>query len=482
LRQQVDNLPVNHRIWIEEGSEVVQKEAFVTSANRDEVKGSRVPQKTEVLPLQVETWLLMPVVAPDFALDAAPGKAERLSDLRGKPVLMYFGSTGLPDWEKQLRELKRANESWRSDGLQLVVVNVGEEAKSNAPQQGSTEARWTFPVATVSLDIAAVYNLLYGRLFDRHRDMGLPTAFLLDAQGEIVKVYQGPLGLMQVQQDARQIPQSAEARLKQGLPFTGVIDTYEVGRNYLSFGAVFYDRGYFDQAETYFQLAEKDDPGGAEALYGLGSVYLEQRKNKEAWKYFRRATEAQSNYPGTLPNAWNNLGILAAREGKTDEAIGYFQKVLQLSPEHAVALDNLGSAYRQKKDWENAKIVLEKALTVNPEDAEANYSLGMVYAQQNETQRAYEYLQRALAAKPDYPEALNNLGILYLRTKRPEEARHSFEESIRVAPDYEQSYLNLARLFVIEGDKAQARRTLEQLLKIHPGQAQAQKELEELPQ
>ena len=52
---------------------------------------------------------------------------------------------------------------------------------------------------------------------------------------------------------------------------------------------------------------------------------------------FERAIQLHTSYPGTLPNAWNNLGILSAREGNTTAAIGYFQRALQLDPAHAIA-------------------------------------------------------------------------------------------------------------------------------------------------
>ena len=55
----------------------------------------------------------------------------------------------------------------------------------------------------------------------------------------------------------------------------------------------------------------------------------------------------QASYPGTLPDAWNNLGLMATREGRTDEAIACFQQALKLDPHHLFSLDNLGNAYRQ---------------------------------------------------------------------------------------------------------------------------------------
>jgi tetratricopeptide (TPR) repeat protein len=224
----------------------------------------------------------------------------------------------------------------------------------------------------------------------------------------------------------------------------------------------------------------KDDPGSAEAFYGLGSAYLQLQRANEARDCFERALKLHASYPGTLPNSWNNLGILAAREGNYDLAVEDFLHALQIDPQHSIALQNLGNAYRQKKDWPQAERALEHVLALNADDPEANYSLGMVYAQQNETERAEDYLQKAIASRPAYPEALNNLGILYLRMRRPDEAIKSFEQSTRIAPAYDQAYLNLARVYSIEGDREKAKAVLQKLLEQHPDHAQAKEELKKL--
>jgi tetratricopeptide (TPR) repeat protein len=480
LVQLVDDLPPNHRIWTEEGSPVVRKEPFSEAfdpAKRKIATNSILPEQW---PTQVETWLLVPAAAPDFSFSQSQGSARSISQFRGKPSLLYFTSSRVPGYEKQMDELAVLLEKTGGLGLRMVVLLADDQANASSEKPPTPRSQRPFPIDKASIDTLGVYNLLFGRLFDRHRDMGLPTAFLLDASGDIVKIYQGALSSARVAEDAGQVPKTGGERLRRALPFPGMSDTYDFSRNYLSFGAVFFERGYLEQSEAYFRLAQKDDPDGAEAFYGLGSVYLEQQKNAEARECFLRASRAESNYPGTLPNTWNNLGILSARDGETGEAITYFEKSLQLNPENAVALQNLGNAYRQKKDWPSAKSVLERALTLRPDDAETNYSLGMVYAQTDDAGRAYEYLQKALAAKPAYPEALNNLGVLYLRTQHPADAVKSFEEAIRVAPDYDPAYLNLARLYAIQGDKAQARATLQKLLAMHPDNVPAKKALEEL--
>jgi Tfp pilus assembly protein PilF/peroxiredoxin len=434
-------------------------------------------------PDSVESWLLVPVAAPDFSLSDLAGHAQKLSSGNGKSQLLYFWSSASTGSEKELAELDRSYARWSMAGLRLLAVNADDSAGPSVDASSLAPYRqFSFPVFPYSPDVLAIYNILFRSLFDRHRDIPLPTTFLLDENGTIVKIYQGPVSPQRIDEDFRHIPRTAAERLAKALPFPGVSETTEFSRNYLSLGSVFFERGYMEPAEDFFHQALRDDASSAEALYGLGSVYLQQQKTAEARASFERAIKLRPGFPATLPNAWNNLGILAAREGHTDEALRNFQHALQIDPDHVIALQNLGNAYRQDKNWENAKSTLQRAVELNPENAEANYSLGMVFAQLGDTEHAQEYLQNALAARPEYPEALNNLGILYIRTQRPEQAENSFKESIRVAPEFDQAYLNLARLYAIEHEPQKARAVLLDLLKQHPGHAQAENELEQLPQ
>jgi tetratricopeptide (TPR) repeat protein len=415
LVQRLENLPINHRVWVEEGNEPSRIEPFAKAA-----LSSSPPPRLSSLPSTIETWLLVPVPAPDLATP------------NSKPVL------------KQLT----------FDPARQIV--------------------------SVTEDVAGIYSVLYRYLFDRHRDLTLPTSFLIDSRGDIVKVYQGPVDPRTVDEDIKRIPKTRADRLAMALPFPGNSQSYEFGRNNLSLGSAFFQHGYYDQAAATFQVALRDDPSSAEAHYGLGSVYLKQEKNVEARASFERAIKATASYPDTAPNAWNNLGLLATREGRLSEAIDHFQEALRLNPEYWIALENLGNGYRQQRRWEEARAALERSVAARPQEPEANYSLAMVYAQMDDSERAYQLLQKALSLRPAYPEALNNLGILFLRTKRRDEAVAKFEECIRVAPEFDQAYLNLARVYSLERNREKARAVLMDLLKQHPGHAQAQQMLDQL--
>lgn len=475
LVQEIKNVPANHRIWIEEGAEPFRIEPFkdVSAAPRS---AQAPPIVTETLPASVETWLLAPIRAPEFTLLDLNGKTWSLSAVKGRRVLLNFWSSRVGGLEEQLKLFQQAQRGWVQQGLELMTINVDDPSdKLPAAIIGQQ-----FPVLRGSDDVSAVYNILYRYLFDRHRDLTLPTSFLIDENGDIVKVYQGKVDAKRIEEDSARIPRSTAERSAKGLPFPGVSKTLNFRRNYLSYGSVYFQRGYYEQAGASFKRALEDDPDSAEALYGMGSVYLKQDKNAEARESFERAVKLQAAYPDTLPNAWNNLGLLAAREGRAAEAEDYFREALQASPDHVIALVNLGNLHRQQKLWDQARTELERAVALSPDDPEANYSLAMVFAQTNNTERAYEYLQRAVKARPDYPEALNNLGILYLRTNRRDQAVATFQECMRVAPAFDQCYLNLARVYAVEGTPEKARPVLLELLKRYPQHPQAQKALAEL--
>jgi tetratricopeptide (TPR) repeat protein len=426
LKQHVGGLQAGHRITIVEGSDQLDSESFKQPNQKD----APSVVAAEHLPEVAETWLLVPIPAPDIGHP-------------GKPLLLCFSTDAVAPGRE----------------LPVVVLNPSKPADEDA---------------------IATYNLLYRYLFDRHRDLPLPSSFLIDEQGDVVKVYQGSVDPKSAQRDIRNIPRTREDRMKRALAFPGVADTYEFARNNLALGAVFFQRGYFDQAGIFFQAGFKDNPSSAEACYGIGSVHLNQNRIKEARASFEQALKLNAGFPDTHPNAWNNLGLLAMREGKLVEAVHCFKESLRIGPHHFVALENLGNAYRQQQRFDEARDMLQQALSINPDDPETNYSMGMLDAQTGKSDDAYTYLKRALAARPDYPEALNNLGILCLKTHREAGAIDNFETSIRVAPDFDQSYLNLARVYVIEGKPNNARAVLNLLLERHPDHPQALQMLEQI--
>ena len=67
-------------------------------------------------------------------------------------------------------------------------------------------------------EVAGVYNIIYRYLFDRRRDLAIPTSFLLDTEGMIVKVYQGPVDAPTGAGRCEAAPTTAAERMRRRFP------------------------------------------------------------------------------------------------------------------------------------------------------------------------------------------------------------------------------------------------------------------------
>ena len=408
LSQQFDALPVNHRIEIEEGSAAFAAKPFAAASSAYAHAGP--PPAREPLPSEVETWLIEPLKAPAFSLPDLEGNMRELRSLRGRYVLLNFWTTESLLSLELLKSFHRRRPALVAGQLEILAVNVNEAADTQAARSFAAQQALSFPILLATREVAGIYNIIYRHLFDRRRDMGIPTSFLLDKEGMIVKVYQGPVDPQRLLEDVKSVPTTEADRMKKAIPFTGTLYQGAFLRNDYTYGVSMFQHGYLEQAaESFLEVvaAKPDDP---DAYYNLGTLSLRRNDFVQARQYLERTLKLRSNYP----EAWNNLGMMAAQEGRTDEAIQNFQQSLLLRPRYAIALLNLGNVYRRRRDYARAEEALSHALEIQPDDPEINYSLGMLYAQQDQTQRASDFLQKAIGLRPDYPEALNNLGVLYV--------------------------------------------------------------------
>jgi Flp pilus assembly protein TadD/peroxiredoxin len=474
LTQNFEGLPVNHRVEIREGAMEFVATPFGKAATIYAKPGEPLPVKS--LPESVETWLIQPLQAPDFSLADLSGATRQLSALRGQIVLLQFWETASVESVSQLRRLQKLWDGLKEQGVQILCVNVDAPQDVAAIRAIASKEKLSLPVLLASEEVAGIYNIFYRYLFDRRRDLGLPTAFLLNKGGKAVKVSQGALAPERVLEDIRAIPETPADLERMALPMRGTAYLTSFQRNDFTYGVAFFQRGYLEAATASFQQVIAAKPDNPEAYYNLGTLYLTKGDLAQARGYLEQAVKLRPEYA----EGWNNLGMVSAQQGREAEAIGDFQKSLQLRPNYVTALLNYGNLLRRKGEFGEAEKLLGQALQEKPDDADANYSMGMLYARENDLPRASEYLARAIATRPDYADALNNLGVLLVRQEKYPEAKDKFETCIQVAPEFDQAYLNLARLYMVQNDKEKARAILQELLKRQPEHKLAQQALEML--
>ncbi|WP_438445560.1 peroxiredoxin family protein [Gorillibacterium sp. sgz5001074] len=68
--------------------------------------------------------------APEFSVKGLDGSALKLSDLKGKPVVLNFWGTFCLPCRDEMPALQRAADKWASSGVTVLGMNLGENAVS----------------------------------------------------------------------------------------------------------------------------------------------------------------------------------------------------------------------------------------------------------------------------------------------------------------------------------------------------------------
>lgn len=125
--------------------------------------------------------------APDFQLDQLGGAPAKMSDYRGKVVLLNFWATWCTPCKKEMPEMQAAYEALKDQGFVVLALNFGEEAEK--AEKLVKEMGLTFPVL---LDREV-------EVAERHRVVSLPVTFFIDPNGLIKEqVFGGSLTLDQI--------------------------------------------------------------------------------------------------------------------------------------------------------------------------------------------------------------------------------------------------------------------------------------------
>jgi peroxiredoxin len=121
-------------------------------------------------------------LAPDFEISATDGQRVRLSDFRGRPVVLNFFALWCTSCLTEMPEIKAAQEERGVDTFAVLAVNAGETRERALEFIDFLDAPFTY-----GLDL----NLAVS---DAFRVLGLPATVFIDAQGVVQTWYAGYTG------------------------------------------------------------------------------------------------------------------------------------------------------------------------------------------------------------------------------------------------------------------------------------------------
>jgi tetratricopeptide (TPR) repeat protein len=134
--------------------------------------------------------------------------------------------------------------------------------------------------------------------------------------------------------------------------------------------------------------------------YGLmGSAYLILQEKDKAEEIFRQAMALNPNYPHAL----NNLGILAADDGRIAEAEGLFLRAKEvLGRTEMSPYANLGNIYEMTGRLGDAIRMYETAVAIKPEFGANWYALARLRVQSGDPGGVSVALANAIALDPGW--------------------------------------------------------------------------------
>ncbi|MGA2788480.1 MAG: tetratricopeptide repeat protein [Verrucomicrobiota bacterium] len=223
----------------------------------------------------------------------------------------------------------------------------------------------------------------------------------------------------------------------------------------------------YADAETLLQTTIRRNPNCPMAYYNLGLVYFQQGRLDEAIVQYQKVLQINP----VETDALNNLGSVFLQQGRLDKAVAHYQKALAINPDSAETHYDLANALFQQGRTDDAMAHYQKALAINPDSAMAHYNLGNAFLQQGRLDEAMAQYQKALTINPDYAEAHNNLGNVLIHQEQVDEAVAHFQKALAIKPDYADAHNNLGSAFLQQGRLDEAVAHYQKALAIKPDDA-----------
>jgi thiol-disulfide isomerase/thioredoxin len=126
-------------------------------------------------------------LAPDLALKGLDGQLVRLSELRGKPVVVNFWATWCPPCKQEMPDLEKTYQKYRGEGLVFLGVDQMEDLDTVQQFVKENGYSWTFLLDSD------------GEASKAYRASALPTTYFVDRQGIIRDVQIGAINASQLE-------------------------------------------------------------------------------------------------------------------------------------------------------------------------------------------------------------------------------------------------------------------------------------------
>ena len=481
--EEFGSLAANHRYLLTEGrSKSIREEQSRSIRLEASLQPQDAPVETSAL------TLASPIPLPILAYNTDSGATTNLSGLPAKHHLIVIWASWCPNCQDELKELSNRKAQLTDSGIQILALSVdgldpNHGTNASDARQVIEQLPTPIPWGMATPELIDKLRLLESLLVNQPPPLSVPMNLFVDPQGSLLSIIYGPA-------DSAALVAAVNARAdgKQELrqfatPFEGRWITAPrrlalgaLGRafrqegfdtDYLRFlnldvhamaaqrtenisdearqainqrlaitcfalGVASAAAGDLADAEQHFLNAVDAQPDHLDALINLGTLAIRTQKMEQAIEYFERAIEVDDQSQG----AHQNLALVLSANNRFEAAIPHFRKAIDSSSEPRVRSAYI-AALLATKQFGVAKSELETALSLNPQDFSSSLALAWLLATcpNNEIRdgaRALELATRLHAGRgSNDPLTLDLLGAAQAESGDYSAAQKSLEAALK---------------------------------------------------
>ena len=158
----------------------------------------------------------------------------------------------------------------------------------------------------------------------------------------------------------------------------------------------------FDEALPILEEITKNDPQKSEAWRTLAQLHWLHQHNVD--KAYDELIEALKCDP---KNLWALIlmgNLLTREKNDVEHAKKYYDKVLEYHPDNAIAINNIGATFMERKDYEGSLPYLEKALKLDDTYVNSYYGLALCYYKLGQLEQSFTTCHQGAIKSVDRPE------------------------------------------------------------------------------
>jgi tetratricopeptide (TPR) repeat protein len=152
---------------------------------------------------------------------------------------------------------------------------------------------------------------------------------------------------------------------------------------------------------------------------------------KGAARAFKMAVKADPNYA----NGWVNIGRAFVQEGNVNQAVPYLQKAIALDPPLASAHYFMGLVHETNGKYPQAYSEFAKAAATHPVDRVVSNAMGRILFLQRKYRAAVKQFQHTLSIDPEDLAAHYNMMLCYRGLQENTESDHEMKLYLRFKAD-----------------------------------------------